>query len=74
MKTTTNRFLTKREADYLKAILEARGTSFAEIARLSGISPIMLAEVGRRKYRVTPRIKEQFAKGGINLDEVMVDE
>lgn len=71
---TKSRYLTYREENLLVNLLRAKKITCSEIAKLNGVTPIVLNKVVNGEYRVTPRVKEQFAKGGINLDEIMVDE
>ena len=72
--TTSARPLTLEEQAKLWVIMKNKGITQTYIAKKNYLtSPMLISKVCRGLYNVTPRLKEQFKKVGINLNEIMKD-
>lgn len=70
--TTTARPLTLEEQSKLWVLMKNLHITQTLIAKKNKLkAPMLISKVCRGEYNVTPRIKKQFLKAGIDLDKIM---
>ena len=70
--TTNCRPLTLEEQSKLWVLMKNRNITQRLIAKKNKLKSFMLiSKVCRGEYNITPRMKKQFQRVGINLEEIM---